>query len=167
MDGISSLAEKVRVAHALAGLPKIAASVGRGELSYSKVRALTRVACPATEEALLMIAVRHGLDYGRPLPGHRARRCRDFAPAHRRALRKTRSIPSSIRRALNSRDGGCSFPGCTHQRYVDAHHIEHWAEGGETKLANLVTLCRLHHRPAPPPRAGAASAWTTTSACGC
>jgi hypothetical protein len=36
--------------------------------------------------------------------------------------------------------------GCTHQRYVDAHHIEHWADGGETKLSNLVTLCRLHHR---------------------
>jgi hypothetical protein len=60
--------------------------------------------------------------------------------------RKTRSIPPNIRRALNSRDGGCRFPGCTHQRYVDAHHIEHWAEGGETKLSNLVTLCRLHHR---------------------
>jgi hypothetical protein len=29
---------------------------------------------------------------------------------------------------------------------VDAHHIEHWADGGETKLTNLVTLCRLHHR---------------------
>jgi hypothetical protein len=60
--------------------------------------------------------------------------------------RKTRSIPPAIRRALNTRDGGCRFPGCTHQRYVDAHHIEHWADGGETKLANLVTLCRLHHR---------------------
>src|SRR5882672_9376604 len=60
--------------------------------------------------------------------------------------RKTRSIPAAIRRALNTRDGGCRFPGCTHQRYVDAHHIEHWADGGETKLSNLVTLCRLHHR---------------------
>ena len=60
--------------------------------------------------------------------------------------RKTRTIPPAIRRALNSRDGGCRFPGCTHQRYVDAHHIEHWADGGETKLSNLVTLCRLHHR---------------------
>jgi hypothetical protein len=60
--------------------------------------------------------------------------------------RKTRSIPPAIRRALNTRDGGCRFPGCTHQRYVDAHHIEHWADGGETKLSNLVTLCRLHHR---------------------
>src|ERR1700688_637250 len=51
--------EKVRVAHALVGLPQIAASMARGELSYSKVRALSRVACPATEEALLMIAL-HG-----------------------------------------------------------------------------------------------------------
>jgi Domain of unknown function (DUF222) len=51
--------EKVRVAHALVGLPRIAASMARGELSYSKVRALSRVACPATEESLLMIAL-HG-----------------------------------------------------------------------------------------------------------
>src|SRR5580692_576976 len=51
--------EKVRVAHALAGLPKIAASMARGHLSYSKVRALTRVACAATEDSLLMIAL-HG-----------------------------------------------------------------------------------------------------------
>lgn len=60
--------------------------------------------------------------------------------------RKTRSIPRAIRRALRTRDAGCRFPGCTHQRHVDAHHIEHWADGGETKLSNLVTLCRLHHR---------------------
>jgi hypothetical protein len=29
---------------------------------------------------------------------------------------------------------------------VDAHHIEHWADGGETRLGNLITLCRFHHR---------------------
>jgi hypothetical protein len=51
--------EKVRVAHALAGVPKIAAAMARGELSYSKVRALTRVATEATEDSLLMIAL-HG-----------------------------------------------------------------------------------------------------------
>jgi hypothetical protein len=60
--------------------------------------------------------------------------------------RKTRTIPPAIRRALRSRDAGCCFPGCTYQRYLDAHHIEHWADGGQTKLKNLVTLCRTHHR---------------------
>ncbi len=60
--------------------------------------------------------------------------------------RKTRSIPPAIRRALRHRDGGCRFPGCTAHKYVDAHHVVHWADGGETKLDNLVTLCRHHHR---------------------
>jgi hypothetical protein len=281
--------EKVRVAHALVGLPKIAASMSRGELSYSKARALTRVACEATEDAFLMIAL-HGtahhverlvqgfrraqeaqelsretqqhanrgvsycfaedgslvlkarlpavtgalllkaldaalaalpeneistkvveerpisyasrradalaslaesflanaesssntadryqvvvhvdaetlhthaagrceIEQGPSIPAETARRlsCDSsllsvLENEHGEPLdvgRKTRSIPPAIRRALNTRDGGCRFPGCTHQRYVDAHHIEHWADGGDTKLSNLVTLCRLHHR---------------------
>jgi Domain of unknown function (DUF222)/HNH endonuclease len=284
--------EKVRVAHALAGLPKIAAAMARGELSYSKVRAVSRVACAATEETLLMIAL-HGtahhveklvrgyrqaqqaaelsregqqhvnrsvsyeyaedgslvlkarlpavagalviqalkaaleripakeisatgvqehpipyacrradalasmaesflagsgpsspasttadryqvvvhvdaeslrehsdgrceIEQGPSIPVETARRLACDASLlsvleneHGEPLdvgRKTRSIPPAIRRALRSRDAGCRFPGCTHQQYVDAHHIEHWADGGETKLSNLVTLCRLHHR---------------------
>ncbi len=60
--------------------------------------------------------------------------------------RKTRTIPPAIRRALQSRDRGCRFPGCTFKRYVDGHHVKHWADGGETKLTNLVTVCRFHHR---------------------
>jgi hypothetical protein len=60
--------------------------------------------------------------------------------------RKTRSIPPAIRRALKRRDGGCRFPGCTATRFVDAHHVHHWADGGETKMDNLVLLCRRHHR---------------------
>ena len=60
--------------------------------------------------------------------------------------RRTRSIPPAIRRALNRRDGGCRFPGCTAQHYVDAHHIRHWADGGETRIDNLLLLCRHHHR---------------------
>jgi hypothetical protein len=59
--------------------------------------------------------------------------------------RKTRSIPPALRRALKSRDQGCRFPGCTHTRYVDAHHVQHWAHGGETKASNLVSLCSFHH----------------------
>ena len=60
--------------------------------------------------------------------------------------RKTRTVPPSLRRALRSRDRGCRLPGCTHHRFTDAHHIHHWALGGETSLENLVTLCRRHHR---------------------
>ena len=281
--------EKVRVAHALLKLPRIAASMAKGELSYSKVRALSRVACPATEENLLMIAL-HGTAHhvesivrlyrrarqaeelsreahqqtsrtvhyhydddgslvlkarlpalggamllkaleaameavpatetgikisGEMPVSHDARRADALALVAEGYLknrsessqsadryqvvlhvdaesfekhaagrchleegpslpietvrriacdagivplleneqgepldvgRKTRSIPPAIRRALNARDAGCCFPGCTYKRFLDAHHIEHWADGGETKLSNLVTLCRWHHR---------------------
>jgi hypothetical protein len=60
--------------------------------------------------------------------------------------RKTRSVPPALRRALARRDRGCRFPGCENRRFVDAHHIEHWARGGETCIDNLVLLCRTHHR---------------------
>lgn len=60
--------------------------------------------------------------------------------------RKTRTIPPALRRALRVRDGGCRFPGCSHHRFVDGHHILHWEQGGETKLSNLVSMCRRHHR---------------------
>ncbi|MDO8864231.1 DUF222 domain-containing protein [Haliea sp. E1-2-M8] len=60
--------------------------------------------------------------------------------------RKSRIVPEHIRRALRERDGVCQYPGCQESEYVDAHHIQHWAEGGGTRLDNLVTLCRFHHR---------------------
>ena len=60
--------------------------------------------------------------------------------------RKTRTVSPALRRALTIRDQGCRFPGCTESRFVDAHHIHHWCDGGETKLENLVLLCRRHHR---------------------
>jgi len=47
--------ERVRVARALGALPSLAEALARGELSYAKVRALTRVATPATEARLLAI----------------------------------------------------------------------------------------------------------------
>jgi len=280
--------EKVRVAQALCALPRISAAMARGELSYSKVRALTRVAEPATEDYLLSIAL-HGTahhveklvrcyrrvcesqELGReacqqarrelvfhhdddgslvirarlpaeagavllkaldaaaselPGPDVSAETSVEREPASARRAdalgaiaesflqhgpaalsggdrqqivvhvdaatlrhsvagrcdlddgpgvsaetarrlgcdasvvllvedengeplnvgRKTRSIPPALRRALRSRDRGCRFPGCTHTRFVDGHHIRHWADGGETKLSNLVSLCRFHHR---------------------
>jgi hypothetical protein len=64
----------------------------------------------------------------------------------REARRRPGSIPPALRRALNARHGGCRFPGCTHKRFVDAHHMHHWAHGGDTKPSNLVSLRRYHHR---------------------
>jgi hypothetical protein len=281
---IGAAREKVRVARALEGLPLMGAAMGRGELSYAKVRALTRVATPADEAFLVQIGL-HGtahhveelvrkyrrvLQVGElsreerqqanravrisydddgsvilkarlpaevgaqvvkalevamddlPMPETDAERASftarradalgvvaesflahgaeamnggdryqivvhvdqdtlaDSAPgrsefeegAHVAAEtskrlacdcsyvkitedekgepldvgRKTRSIPPALRRALNSRDKGCVFPGCTHTKYIDGHHVKHWAEGGETRLGNLVSLCRFHHR---------------------
>jgi len=60
--------------------------------------------------------------------------------------RKTRVISAPLRRLLTARDKGCRFPGCCNARYIDMHHIKHWANGGETRPSNLVSLCRFHHR---------------------
>jgi hypothetical protein len=60
--------------------------------------------------------------------------------------RRARTVPPSIKRALDLRDTTCRVPGCCQSRYLDAHHIQHWADGGETSLDNLVHLCRHHHR---------------------
>ena len=59
--------------------------------------------------------------------------------------RTTRQPSRAQRRALMARDGGCRFPGCVERRYVDAHHVWHWADGGPTALDNLVLLCWRHH----------------------
>jgi hypothetical protein len=59
--------------------------------------------------------------------------------------RRTRAISPALRRALEHRDGGCRFPGCG-MKLCDAHHVEHWADGGRTSLANTLLLCRRHHR---------------------
>jgi len=293
--GLEAAREKVRVARVLPDLPRISEAFERGELSYSKVRAMTRIATPDTEEALLTLAI-HGtaaqlervvrgyrrahpgetdeanrdhearylaarrdergnvviearlpaelgarflkaLDaavdadafprkgdesevtpvdetadprswgqrradalvlladgaLGAGLPGHRAADThqvvvhvdaavledpakegrseledgwRVSAETSRRLAcdasvvtvrededgnalsvgRARRTVPAAIRRALANRDAGCRFPGCHHTRFLEAHHVKHWANGGETSLTNLVHLCSFHHR---------------------
>ncbi len=60
--------------------------------------------------------------------------------------RKTRAFNAGIRRTLVARDRGCAFPGCNRPpRHCDAHHIRHWADGGDTSVENAVLLCRHHH----------------------
>jgi hypothetical protein len=78
---------------------------------------------------------------------------------------RTRAIPPALRRALHARDRGYRFPGCG-VRHAQGHHlgfarpgrrgpspatpggahIQHWANGGATRLDNLALLCRRHHR---------------------
>jgi hypothetical protein len=61
--------------------------------------------------------------------------------------RRGRTVPGTVRRILRHRDGGrCRFPGCERKRWLNAHHLVHWAEGGATDLDNLVLLCHAHHR---------------------
>jgi len=59
--------------------------------------------------------------------------------------RRRRTILPALQRALEARDRGCRFPGCG-LSFAEGHHVRHWADGGETKLSNLVLLCRHHHR---------------------
>jgi len=263
--------EKVRVARSLAELPQIDAALRTGEISYSKVRAMARVATPRNEGDLLTMArnttgaqlakicrlkarvnrlengdprpieeckryvLQHSTDDGmvsiqvRLLPDEAARVMRAFEvcgagnladgavavaeqallrgrpmgqpdpavvssgrppvevvlhvsaadlegetalgdglpPAVARRLlcdcgvvpvledvegrvidvgRKKRTVGPALRRALQVRDGGCRFPGCTNRLFTDGHHLLHWIDGGETTLANTILLCRRHHR---------------------
>ena len=100
--------------------------LGRSEFADgTRVSAETsrRLACDAS-----VVTLRHGGE-GEPLD----------------AGRRTRTVPPAIRRALEARDRGCRFPGCG-LRFTDAHHVRHWADGGDTKLDNLILLCSYHHR---------------------
>jgi hypothetical protein len=61
--------------------------------------------------------------------------------------RTARLVTTPIWTALVARDGHCTFPACTRPPSMcHAHHLRHWADGGETSLANLALLCGHHHR---------------------
>jgi hypothetical protein len=105
-----------------AGLLEAGDGIGRGVIPATDAR---RIACDAGIIPMVLGSQGEPLDVGR----------------------KTRVVPPSLRRALAERDGGCAFPNCgIPARWADAHHIRHWADGGDTSLANTVLLCPRHHR---------------------
>jgi hypothetical protein len=56
--------------------------------------------------------------------------------------RSSRTVTPAQLTALQVRDGGCVHPGCTRTAaFCDAHHVQHWSQGGATDLSNLVLLC--------------------------
>lgn len=87
------------------------------------VQTARRLACDAPVRALLVRKDGTPLDIGR----------------------RTARVSRALRKALIARDRHCTFPGCTSRLGLDAHHIEHWIDGGETKESNLTLLCRRHH----------------------
>ncbi len=61
--------------------------------------------------------------------------------------RTIRVFTKELRRAVEVRDIGCAFPGCTRPAdWTNVHHIVHWVDGGPTTLDNGVLLCGTHHR---------------------
>jgi uncharacterized protein DUF222/HNH endonuclease len=99
-----------------------------GELAHTGVvegTAVRRMACDASVMRVVMAGPSEPLEMGRRTP----------------------VVPAALRRAVVLRDQQCRFPACTRPHaWTDAHHVVHWADGGETSLHNLVLLCRPHHR---------------------
>lgn len=147
---------------------------GRSDLDGVRVAAETsrRMACDAAVVEMVhgkpeAVHVRPEAPHGKPetLPGNAGMTRGGANPMHGKAPsvndmaihgpdasgpvlsvgRRTRTVPPHIRRALEERDRGCRFPGCA-SRFTEAHHVRHWADGGETGLSNLLLLCRRHHR---------------------
>jgi hypothetical protein len=121
--------------------------------------ATRRLACDATVTRVVVTRRHHPVwAGGEGEPGGRAERLRAAMELLPPALggapselldvgRTTRVVSATQRRALAVRDGGCVFPGCDRPlAWCDAHHLRHWVYGGATDLANLVLLCRAHHR---------------------
>jgi hypothetical protein len=106
------------------GAPEGALAASLDDGTHVPAETLKRVACDAGLVAAVVDARAGVLDVGR----------------------RTRAIPTAIKRALWLRDHRCRFPGCPNTRFVHGHHINHWLHGGPTALDNLLLLCSFHHR---------------------
>jgi hypothetical protein len=109
------------------GLDALTAAAGQGTFDDATpitAAAARRLACDANVHRVITRGDGSVLDYGRA----------------------TRTVSAALFTVLGLRDRGCRFPGCGRPCHTtDAHHIRHWADGGETSKQNLVLLCRFHH----------------------
>jgi hypothetical protein len=165
---LGSARERVRVARALGTLPGLRTALARGELSYAKVRALTRVATPETEARLLAVGragtaahveriVRGWRQVDRQAEAkeatrqHARRSLQVYYDEDGMTVIRGRLTPEAgalllkALEGLHHRDRGCRFPGCG-LPFGQGHHVRHRAAGGPTALSNLALLCRRHHR---------------------
>jgi hypothetical protein len=64
-----------------------------------------------------------------------------------RPARATQTIPPAVRRSVVRRDGGrCRVPGCRNASFLEVHHVQARAEGGDHRPDGLLLLCGAHHR---------------------
>ena len=94
---------------------------GKSDLPVESVR---RIACDADLVAVIRDAKGNLLNLGR----------------------KHRVVSPQLKRALLARDKCCTYPSCSHEQFLEAHHVMHWADGGETSLENAMLICNRHHR---------------------
>lgn len=59
--------------------------------------------------------------------------------------RTSRQPTKAMMQQLRYRDVSCVFPGCSHGRFTQAHHVVWWSKGGRTDLDNLALVCTFHH----------------------
>ena len=143
-----------RQGDALAEVIRLAADAGQAPIEGGE---RPHIAVTVSLEALRSGIGRATLDDGRPLTPEQARRQACDAEIIPIVL-GTKSEPIDIgeskrladkrlRRALAIRDKGCAVPGCGRTPpQCQAHHVRHWADGGATKLDNMVLVCQFHHR---------------------
>jgi len=142
-DALIELCQQVLSA---GGLPEVAGERPHLSLTVSLESLEQRAGAPAAQ-----------LGHTGPVTGETARRLACDASISRIITdgksqvldvgRRTRTIGPALRRALVVRDAGCVHPGCDRPpSWTEGHHVRHWVDGGTTDLANLVLLCRRHHR---------------------
>jgi hypothetical protein len=61
--------------------------------------------------------------------------------------RRQRTATGRLREAIYARDRGtCQYPTCERTRWLHIHHLDHWADDGESEPDNLILICGYHHR---------------------